>query len=251
MSRLEGRTAIVTGAARGIGAAYARRLAAEGASVMVTDVLDTAATVAAISQDGGTAHGMTVDVTDDESLGSMTEIALSKYGTIDICVANAALFGDLRHQPFMDIDLDEWDRVMAINVRGVFQTVRAVIPQMRRQQYGKIITVASGTVFKGVPMMLHYVSSKGAILAFTRALAREVGDDNICVNAIAPGLTMSERLAHDPHWLALKDANAATRAFKRDETPDDLVGTVAFLASADSDFMTGQTLVVDGGSAMH
>ena len=138
-----------------------------------------------------------------------------------------------------------------MNVRGVFQTVKAVIAEMAKQQYGKIINIASATVLKGVPMLLHYVSSKGAVVAFTRALAREVGADNICVNAIAPGLTMSEKLADTEQWTRIKDANAATRAFKRDELPEDLVGALLFLASSDSDFITGQTLVVDGGSVMH
>lgn len=251
MKRLEGRVAIVTGAARGIGAAYAHALSAEGAQTIVADLLDPQKTVAEINSSGGTAIGIRTDVTDDQSLASMTSRAVDEFGKIDICVTNAALFADLEQKPFTAIDLDEWDRVLRVNVRGVFQTVKAVIPEMARQQYGKIINISSGTVFKGVPMMLHYVSSKGAIVAFTRALAREVGADNICVNAIAPGLTMSEKLADTEQWTTIKDANAATRAFKRDEYPEDLVGAVVFLASADSDFITGQTLVVDGGSVMH
>jgi NAD(P)-dependent dehydrogenase (short-subunit alcohol dehydrogenase family) len=122
---------------------------------------------------------------------------------------------------------------------------------MRKNKYGKIVNIASGTVFKGTPNLLHYVSSKGAMIAFTRALAREVGDDNICVNALAPGLTMSEKLVGAEQWETIKDANAATRAFKREELPEDLVGAMKFLCSSDSDFMTGQTILVDGGSAMH
>ncbi len=251
MARLDGRVAIVTGAARGIGAAYAGALAAEGAQVVVTDILDPAKTVDEILAAGGIAIGVVADVTDDASMLEMTRQTVDAFGKIDICVTNAALFADLKQQSFSDIDLDEWDRVMRVNVRGVFQTIKAVMPEMKKQQYGKIINISSGTVFKGVPMMLHYVSSKGAILALTRALAREVGNDNICVNAIAPGLTMSEKLADSEQWANVKDANAASRAFKRDELPEDLVGAVVFLASSDSDFITGQTLVVDGGSAMH
>ena len=151
----------------------------------------------------------------------------------------------------MEIDEAEWDRVMQVNTRGVFTCVKAVVPEMRKNGYGKIVNISSGTVFKGTPMMLHYVSSKGAMVAFTRALAREVGDDGICVNALAPGLTMSEKVMGDEQWKAIQGGNAATRAIKRDELPEDLVGAMIFLCSSESDFVTGQTLVVDGGSVMH
>ena len=251
MARLDGRVAIVTGAAQGIGAAYAKELAAEGAKVVVTDILDTETTVNIIKQQGGEAIGMHTDITDDDSLAQMVQQTIEAFGKIDICVTNAALFGDLKQKPFMEIDQDEWDRVMTVNIRGVFQTVKAVVPEMRKNKYGKIVNIASGTVFKGTPMLLHYVSSKGAVVAMTRAIAREVGDDNICVNALAPGLTMSEKVVGDDQWQGAKDANAATRAFKRDEVPEDLVGAMVFLCSSDSDFVTGQTLVVDGGSVMH
>jgi NAD(P)-dependent dehydrogenase (short-subunit alcohol dehydrogenase family) len=251
MANLDGRVAIVTGAARGIGAAYAKALSANGARTVIADILDPQKTVDEITKTGGAAIAVETDVADDESLRILTERTIAEFGKIDICVTNAALFADLEQKPFAEIDLDEWDRVMRINVRGVFQTVKAVVPHMREQRYGKIVNIASATVFKGVPMLLHYVSSKGAIVAFTRALAREVGDDGICVTAIAPGLTMSENLADREQWTRVKDANAATRAFKRDELPEDLTGTLLFLASADSDFVTGQTIVVDGGSVMH
>lgn len=251
MARLDGKVAIVTGAAQGIGAAYAKELAAEGAKVVVTDILDTETTVNIIKQQGGEAIGLHTDITDDDSLAQMVEKTISEFGKIDICVTNAALFGDLQQKPFMELDQDEWDRVMKVNIRGVFQTVKAVVPEMRKNGYGKIVNIASGTVFKGTPMLLHYVSSKGAVVAMTRALAREVGDDNICVNALAPGLTMSENVVADDQWAVAKDANTATRAFKREEVPEDLVGAMVFLCSSDSDFVTGQTLVVDGGSVMH
>lgn len=251
MARLEGRVAIVTGSAQGIGAAYAKALAAEGAKTVVCDILDTETTVNIIKQQGGDAIGVHCDVTDDSSLKQMVEKTVAEFGKVDICITNAALFGDLKQKSFMEIDEDEWDRVMKINTRGVFQTVKAVVPEMKKNQYGKIINIASGTVFKGTPMMLHYVSSKGAMVAFTRALAREVGDDNICVNALAPGLTMSEKVVADEQWAGAKGANTATRAFKREEMPEDLIGAMLFLSSSDSDFMTGQTIVVDGGSVMH
>ncbi len=251
MARFDGRVAIITGAGRGIGQAYAKSLAEEGAKICVTDIIDTDNTVNIIKQAGGDAIGVKCDVLVKDQIEAMVAATIEAYGKIDILVNNAALFADIGQKPFMEISEDEWDRVMQVNTRGVFSCVKAVVPEMRKNQYGKIVNIASGTVFKGSPMLLHYVSSKGAMVAFTRALAREVGDDNICVNALAPGLTMSEKVAGDPQWNASKDANAATRAFKREELPEDLVGAMKFLCSSESDFMTGQTMVVDGGSAMH
>ncbi|MGE0745417.1 MAG: SDR family NAD(P)-dependent oxidoreductase [Rhodospirillales bacterium] len=252
MARLEGQVAIVTGAAQGIGQTYAKALAGEGAKVVVTDVLDTANTVNIIKQAGGTALGLKTDVTSDADLKDMVAQALGAFGKIDILVNNAALFGNLTMKPFMEIPEEEWDRVMRVNIRGSWQAAKAVFPEMQKQKYGKIVNIASGTVFKGVPMLLHYVSSKGAIVAMTRALAREVGDFNICVNALAPGLTASEAVIRSGEWTgAAKDNNIASRAFKREETPEDLIGAMLYLCSHDSDFVTGQTIVVDGGSAMH
>jgi NAD(P)-dependent dehydrogenase (short-subunit alcohol dehydrogenase family) len=241
----------VTGAGRGIGATYAKSLAEEGAKVTVTDIISTENTVNIIKQAGGEAIGVACDVLDKDQVEAMVAATVEAYGKVDILVNNAALFADLEQKSFMDISEQEWDRVMQVNTRGVFSCVKAVVPEMRKNGYGKIVNIASGTVFKGTPMLLHYVSSKGAMVAFTRALAREVGDDNICVNALAPGLTMSEKVIGSEQWESIKDANAATRAFKREEVPEDLVGSLKFLCSSESDFMTGQTLVVDGGSAMH
>lgn len=251
MARLDGRVAIITGAGRGIGAAYATTLAEEGAKIVVTDIIDTANTVNIIKQAGGEAIGVHCDVLDKVQIEAMVAEAAETFGKVDIMVTNAALFADLDQKPFMEIDEAEWDRVMQVNTRGVFSCVKAVVPEMRKNGYGKIVNIASGTVFKGTPMLLHYVSSKGAMVAFTRALARELGDDNICVNAIAPGLTMSEKVIGHPQWEAGKAANAASRAFKREELPEDIVGAMTFLCSSESDFITGQTLVIDGGSAMH
>ncbi len=252
MDRLAGKVAIITGAAQGIGAAYARTLAAEGAKVVVTDITDVDPVVAEIKKAGGHALGVIADVSSPESVASMVAKTVEHFGGIDILVNNAAIFGKLTDKFFADIDSLEWDSVMAVNVRGVFECVKAVYPVMRDNNYGKIINVASGTVFKGAPYLLHYVTSKGAIIAMTRSLSRELGEYNICVNAIAPGLTMSENVAAGSNYNADRlNANRATRALKRHETPDDLVGAVLFLASSDSDFMTGQTIVVDGGSVMH
>ena len=251
MARLERRVAIVTGAGRGIGAVYARALAAEGARIAVADIIDTASTVNVVKQAGGEAIGVHCDVTDPEQVRAMVAATIEAFGKVDILVTNAALFADLEFKSFMEIDEAEWDRVLAVNLRGVFTCAKAAIPEMQRNGYGKIVNISSGTVFKGTPMMLHYVSSKGAVVAFTRALAREVGDAGIRVNALAPGLTMSEEVARKEQWAAIKDANAATRAIRRDAMPEDLIGAMLFLCSADSDFVTGQTLVCDGGSVMH
>ena len=252
MARLAGRVAIVTGAAQGIGAAYARALAGEGAKTVVCDVSDTTAIVEEIRKAGGEALGIAVDVTVPASVADMVKQTVDRYGGIDILVNNAAIFGKLTDKFFAEIDGAEWDAVMAVNVRGVFECVKAVYPVMQANHYGKIVNIASGTVFKGAPHLLHYVTSKGAVIAMTRSLSRELGAYNICVNALAPGLTMSENVVAGSNYNAERlNANRDTRALKRHETPEDLVGAMLFLASPDSDFMTGQTIVVDGGSVMH
>jgi NAD(P)-dependent dehydrogenase (short-subunit alcohol dehydrogenase family) len=252
MARLDGRVGIITGAAQGIGATYAKAMAAEGAAVVVVDILDTDNVVDIIKQAGGRAIGVRTDVTDSAALADMVASAVAAFGGIDILVTNAALFGTLEQKPFMAIDEDEWDRVHRVNVRGVFQCVKAVVPEMQKRGGGRIVNISSGTVFKGTPNLLHYVTSKGAVVAMTRALSRELGDHKITVNAIAPGLTESENVIARAQWKGpAKDANIASRAIKREEMPEDLIGALLFLTSDDSAFVTGQTIVVDGGSAMH
>jgi NAD(P)-dependent dehydrogenase (short-subunit alcohol dehydrogenase family) len=250
--RLTDKIALVTGAAQGIGATYAEALAAEGARVVVSDVLDTAAVVGRIEKTGGTAMGVHCDVTDGKSVKAMVDAALKAHDRVDILVNNAGLFGNLPLQSFLEIDSSAFDKVMSVNVRGSFECAKAVAPHMIRQGYGKILNVASGTVFKGTPMLLHYVTSKGAVVAMTRCLARELGDKGVRVNAIAPGLVMSENVVANAAWS--KDiiaGNTASRAIKREAVPADMIGTLIFLVSPESDFITGQTLVVDGGSVMH
>ncbi len=250
--RLEGRVAIITGAAQGIGAVYAHALADEGAVVVVSDLLDAGPVAEAIRQAGGRALALKTDVTDPASAQSMVADTVKAFGAIDILVTNAALFGNLSLKPVTEIDSAEWDRVMAVNVRGVFECVKAAVPEMQKRKYGKIVNIASGTVFKGSPLLLHYVTSKGAVVAMTRCLARELGDDGIRVNTLAPGLVMSDNVIANPAWKgAIVANNIASRAIKKDLYPSDLTGTLVYLCSAESDFVTGQVVVVDGGSVMH
>ncbi len=252
--RLQGRVAIVTGGGHGIGKAYARRLAEEGASVVIAEIDAPAAEKAAADfrAEGFDALAIPTDVADRSSVEAMALRAVERFGRIDVLVNNAAIFATvpMSREPFDRIDPSEWDRMMAVNLRGAWLACRAVIPQMRGQRYGKIINISSGTALKGSSSRIHYVTSKAGILGFTKSLALEVGKDNICVNCVAPGSTLSEENP-DEGVLKMRAAAAATRALQRVQTPEDLVGAVAFFASSDSDFITGQTLVVDGGACMH
>jgi 3-oxoacyl-[acyl-carrier protein] reductase len=251
--RLQGKVAIVTGGGVGIGKAYAQALAREGAKVVVADIQEAEAkkVAADIKAGGGEAMAVAVDVTLPAKTQSMADATLNQYGRIDILVNNAGLYSALKKKSFMDIDPEEWDRVMAVNVKGLFLCVKAVYPAMKKQGKGKIINISSGTVLGGSPLFLHYVSSKAGVIGFTRALAREVGGDNICVNSIMPGLTISGSNQEGVMTPAQLADRRKRRCIQRDQYPQDLVGTVIFLASDDSDFMTGQSIGVDGGMNMH
>ena len=252
--RLEGRVAIVTGGGHGIGRAYASRLAMEGARVVIAEI-DEKAALAVAGELGAAGHealGIRTDVSDQASTAAMAAAAIERFGRIDVLVNNAAIFATIpmSRSPFDEIGIDEWDRMMTVNLKGTWLASRAVIPQMRKQGYGKIINISSGTALKGSPSRIHYVTSKAGILGFTKTLANEVGKDNICVNCVAPGSTLSEENP-DEDVLRMRNAATAGRALKRVQTPEDLTGAVVFFACADSDFITGQTLVVDGGSCLH
>ena len=249
---LDGKAAIITGAARGLGAAYAKAFAAEGASVCVSDVLDPMATVNHIEGAGGTAIGIGADVTDLAACEALVAQTSEAFGGVDILVNNAALFVDIPRRSFLHIGSEEWDKVMAVNVRGSFNCAKAVVPAMQARAAGSIINISSSTALKGIPFTLHYVTSKGAIIAMTRALARELGDDNIRVNALAPGLTKSEAVvAQDEIFAPYHEASLKGRAFKRDQMPNDLIGAALFLASDESTFVTGQLMVIDGGDVAY
>jgi NAD(P)-dependent dehydrogenase (short-subunit alcohol dehydrogenase family) len=251
VERLKGKVAIVTGAGMGIGKALATRLAQDGAAVVIADIrnYDTAAADIAKGT-GARTLGLQVDVSVERDVARMADETMKAFGRIDILINNAAVFSTLELQPFEKIPPDEWRKVMEVNTLGVFLCCRACAPHMRKGGYGRIINLASGAPLKGVPLLLHYISSKGAVIAMTRGLARELGKDNITVNALAPGFTLSENVAKQEMHVKMGELNRMTRAIPRDEKPEDLVGAVSFLASADAAFITGQTLVVDGGSAM-
>lgn len=245
---LSGRVAIVTGAGRGIGAAFAAGLAEAGARIVVADIDVASAdeTAARLRSDGGDAQSLRVDVSDEASVDAMTKFAVATYGGIDILVNNAALYANLKRQAFDEITPDEFDRVLSVNVKGPWLTSRAAYPVMRSRGKGKIINISSSSTFLGANRLAHYVSSKMGVIGLTRALAREMGAHNICVNAIQPGMTDSQvNRAITSQERHLQEA--AERSLKRVQVPGDLLGTLIFLASDASDFMTGQTLLVDGG----
>ena len=239
MSALDGKVAIVTGGAQGIGAAITAGLEAQGATVVVADL-------------NPPEGGIRADVASEADVARMVEETLERHGRIDILVNNAGLYASLEMRAFTEIPLEEWNRVMEVNVASMFLTCRAVVPVMREQGGGKIVNISSGTPFRGVPFLLHYVTSKGAIVAFTRALAKELGRDSIHVNCVAPGFTMSDGVKSHPEVIeALRDVSVASRTIQRDQVPEDVVGAVVFLCTPAADFITGQTMVIDGGQFFH
>lgn len=239
MSALEGKVAIVTGGAQGIGAAIAAGLEAAGANVVVADL-------------NPPEGGIRADVASEADVAAMVDETLERHSRIDILVNNAGLYASLEMREFTEIPLEEWNRVMEVNVASMFLTCRAVVPVMREQGGGKIVNISSGTPFRGVPFLLHYVTSKGAIVALTRALAKELGRDSIHVNCVAPGFTMSDGVKSHPEVVEkLRDVSVASRTLQRDQVPEDVVGAVVFLCTPAADFITGQTMVIDGGQYFH
>jgi NAD(P)-dependent dehydrogenase (short-subunit alcohol dehydrogenase family) len=245
---LAGKVAIVTGASQGIGNAIAKGLAAEGARIVVAD-LSRAEEAAREFEDG---LGLTVDVADEAQVEEMARETVERCGSIDILVNNAGLYASLKMRAFTEIPVDEWRQVMDVNVLSMFLTTRAVVPRMREHGGGRVVNISSGTPFRGVPFLLHYVTSKGAIVALTRALAKELGRDDILVNCVAPGFTMSDGVREHPEVVeALRDVSVSARTLQRDQEPEDVVGAVVYLCGPGAAFVTGQTIVIDGGQYFH
>jgi len=249
---LEDKVAIVTGGAMGIGRAMAEGLASVGASLVIADMASADVAAKEMNQKGFNAMGVKVDVSSEEDTERMVGETIKAFKRIDILVNNAGIYTSLIPGPFEKITVDQWRRVMDVNVMGMFLCCRAVIGEMRKNKEGRIINLASGTPFKGIPFLLHYTTSKGAVVALTRALAKEVGADNILVNTIAPGFTLSDGvMANEAQLRQFREISAKVRTLVRDQYPADLVGAVKFFAGPDSSFITGQTLVVDGGAYFH
>jgi 3-oxoacyl-[acyl-carrier protein] reductase len=247
-----GRSVLITGGGKGLGKVYAEEFAKVGAHVVAADIDAEAAEAVASSLRGSglSALGLGVDVADEDSTKAMAKAALDRFGAIDVLINNASLMSVLPRRSWLEIPVDEWDRVMAVNLRGMFLCCRAVFPAMQAQKRGKIVNISSSRVWEGAPNRLHYTTSKAGVIGLTRALAREVGEFGITVNALTPGMTQSETqvASSSGNYLATRIAG---RAIERVQVPADLVGAVMFLSSPASDFMTGQTINVDGGKSMH
>ncbi|MBI2997464.1 MAG: SDR family oxidoreductase [Deltaproteobacteria bacterium] len=252
--RLQNKVTVITGAGHGIGKAYARRFAEEGAHVVIADIDEKAGQAVAdtLGNAGLSTWARATDVRSYPSVEGLMRESVDRFGRIDVLLNNAAIYvtQQLWKGPVEELPLEEWDRVMQVNLRGFFLCCRGVIPIMKRQKSGKIINIASGTFFTGAGNMPHYTTSKGGVVALTRVMARQLGPWNINVNCMTPGSTMSEEVVTD-EVRKRRETGSAQRCFSRIETPEDIVGTALFLASADSDFMTGQLLVVEGGAIMH
>jgi NAD(P)-dependent dehydrogenase (short-subunit alcohol dehydrogenase family) len=251
--RLQDRVVIVTGAARGIGQAYAVAAAIEGARVVAADVNDCAATRELVAAAGGQSIAVNVDVTRDDSTADMVRQAVEAFGRVDGLVNNAALYGVLKGGSFAGIPEAEWDAAMAVNVKGIWNCCKAVVPFMKERRAGSIVNITSLAATYGMPFRLHYTTSKAAVIGLTRGLARELGRDGIRVNAVAPAAVLTEGTEEFFAGKVEKalDAIKNSQSIPRNLTPHDLCGTVMYLLSDDSTFMTGQTLSVDGGTVMH
>lgn len=252
MGNLDGKVVIVTGAARGLGREYAIKMAAEGATVVAGDIRSCDDTAAAINAIGGRATSVELDVTSTASCDNVVKVTTDLYGNIDVLVNNAALYGGLKGGRFDAIEVEEWERCMAVNVTGIWNCCKSVVSSMRAAGGGSIINISSLAAVFGMPYSLHYAVSKAAVIGMTKSLARELGNDWIRVNSIAPSAVMTEGTEEffGPKLDKAKEVIASAQALKRNLETGDLSGTVVFLASDASKFVTGQTLMVDGGTVM-
>ncbi len=246
---LDGQVAIVTGAARAIGRMTAEKLAANGATVVSIDLIPADETVAAIEAAGGRALSITGDVTDETTVGQAVDHVLETYGRVDILVNNAGLFAGLERRPFWAIDLDEWERVIGVNVRSVFLCSRAVAAPMRAAGSGRIVNIASNVLTFGMPNLMHYVASKAAVVGMTRSMARELGSSGIAVNAVAPGLVTTE-ITEETVPEEYRRLVAQGQCLQEAILPKDIADAVAYLAGPSARMVTGQTLLVNGGATM-
>jgi NAD(P)-dependent dehydrogenase (short-subunit alcohol dehydrogenase family) len=253
MVALRNKVALVTGGASGIGLELAAGLAGRGCRVVIGDILDRERLDLAAKTIGGECLAVPMDVTDSDQVTAAFDATQSHFGGLDILVNNAGLFTRISRGPLEDIDISEWERVFAVNVIGTFRVIKASLPLLKKSGRGRILNISSATVFSAPPNMVHYVSSKGALAAMTKSMARELGVHGITVNAIAPGFTLSSGVvdAANESFEIQRERAQNARAIKRDQMPDDLVGATCFLASDEAGFITGQTLVVDGGAVMN
>ena len=250
--KLQDRIALVTGAGNGIGKAIALALGREGARILVADLANAEGAAAELTAAGVTAKGLKVDITSEADVARMAGFAREHFGGLDIVINNAAIFSTLVPKPLEEISAQEWRTVMDVNTLGTFLVTKAALPLLKQSPAARVVNLCSGVAFKGNPLYLHYVASKGAILSMTRALARELGAHNILVNGIAPGFTLSENVENNPALMdRVRDISIAGRAIARDMYPADIVGAAVFFSGPDSAFITGQTLVIDGGSYFH
>jgi NAD(P)-dependent dehydrogenase (short-subunit alcohol dehydrogenase family) len=244
-NRHDGRVAVITGAAASIGQAYAVRLAQDGARIVVGDIADGAETVALVQEAGSEAISVSCDVASAEDVAALKEAAIARFGQVDIVVHNAGIYPV---QLFADMTFADWRKVLSINLDSMFHVCHEFLPGMRERSWGRVVCIASTTFHAGTPGMSHYVASKGGLIGLLRSLAAEVGEDGVTINALAPGLVRSKGTLEGPHEeMGLFDMLAAQQAIKRTQLPEDLVGAMSFLVSDDASFITGQTLVVDGG----
>lgn len=243
--RFKDEVVIITGGGGKIAKAYALAFAKEGAKVSLPDLVSAEPVVKAIQDQGGQAMSVQCDVSNEASVKAMVDQTVKRFGGVDILINNAAYFMTVKKSPFWEMDVDEFDKAMAVNVRGVWLCAKAVFAHMKQRGKGKIINISSGVALNGNPNYIHYVASKGAVISMTRAMARELGDHGICVNTVAPGFTLTEGREVDPEYEKRRNQQ---RCFKRSQVEADIVGTVLFLASSESDYMTGQLLCIDGGT---